>query len=123
KKDQTEIWVEDHSWFNRDEKGNIISHEGIIRDVTDRKRNEDRLRSLSRAVEQNPVTILITDITGRIEYVNPKFTDLTGYLPEEVKGKTSSILKSGATSTDEYSNLWKIIREGGEWQGEFKNVK
>lgn len=123
KKDLSEVWVEDHSWLNRDEKGNVISREGIIRDVTDRKRNEDRLRILSRAVEQNPVTILITDTLGRIEYVNPKFTDLTGYSPDEVKGQTPSILKSGATSPEEYSGLWQTIREGGEWQGEFKNIK
>ena len=123
KKDGSEIWVEDHSWYNTDEKGNILYHEGILRDVTDRKRVEDELRILSRAVEQNPASIVITDILGQIEYVNPKFTKLTGYLPNEVLGKNPRLLKSGSTNSAEYSDLWKTILAGGEWKGEFKNKK
>jgi len=123
RKDGSEIWVEDHSWFNTDDKGNIVFHEGIIRDITDRKRVDDQLRSLSRAVDQNPVSIVITDISGQIEYVNPKFSELTGYSPEEVIGKSPGILKSGATTPAEYTELWKTILSGCEWQGEFINKK
>jgi PAS domain S-box-containing protein len=123
KKDDSEIWVEDHSWFNTDENGTILFHEGIIRDVSDRKRVEDQLRSLSMAVDQNPVSIVITDTLGHIEYVNPKFSELTGYSPSEVLGKSPGILKSGATTPAEYAEMWKTILSGGEWQGEFINKK
>jgi len=123
RKDGSEIWVEDHSWFNTDEKGNILYHEGIIRDITDRKRVEDQLRSLSRAVDQNPVSIVITDTSGQIEYVNPKFSELTGYSPDEVIGRSPGILKSGVTTPAEYTELWETILSGAEWQGEFINKK
>ena len=68
-----------------------------IRDVTDRKQTENELRKLSRAVEQSPACIVITDLNGAIEYVNPKFSQLTGYSFEEVIGKNPSILKSDKT--------------------------
>ena len=123
RKDGSEIWVEDHSWDNIDENGDILYHEGIIRDITDRKKVEDKLRILSRAVEQNPASIVITDTLGQIEYVNPKFTELTGYSFDEVLGKNPRILKSGMTSPAEYVDLWKTILAGGEWQGEFTNTK
>lgn len=123
KKNGTEIWVEDHSWFINDEKGNVLFHEGILRDVTERKGVEDKLRSLSSAMEQNPASIVITNTLGQIEYVNPKFTKLTGYTLKEVLGKNPRFLKSGMTSSDEYVGLWKTILAGGEWQGEFKNKK
>jgi len=123
RKDGSKIWVEDHRWYNTDEKGNILYHEGIMRNVTERKRVEDELRILSRAVDQNPASIVITDTLGHIEYVNPKFTELTGYQLNEVLGKNPRILKSGLTSNAEYAELWKTILEGGEWQGEFKNTK
>ena len=123
RKDSSEIWVEDHSWNNIDENGNILYHEGIIRDINDRKKVEDKLRILSRAVEQNPASIVITDTLGQIEYVNPKFTELTGYSFDEVLGKNPRILKSGMTSPAEYVDLWKTILAGGEWQGKFTNTK
>jgi PAS domain S-box-containing protein len=91
--------------------------------VTDRKKVEDKLRVLSRAVEQNPASIVITDTFGLIEYVNPKFSELTGYSLNEVLGRNPRILKSGMTSSSEYAVLWKTIMAGGEWQGEFKNTK
>lgn len=83
---------------------------------------ERQLKILSRAIEQNPATIIITDIKGNIEYVNPKFTRLTGYSPEEVIGKNPRLLKSGNKSPEEYRRLWETIQSGGEWHGEFENV-
>jgi PAS domain S-box-containing protein len=88
-----------------------------------KKKAEDELKILSRAIEQNPVSILLTNIQGEIKYVNPKFTELTGYRPEEVMGKTPAILKSGFTSTEEYKELWTTISNGNEWRGEFRNKK
>ena len=123
KKDSSEIWVEDHGWYNNDEDGNTLFHEGILRDVTDRMKAEDKMRSLSSAIEQNPASIMITDTLGQIKYINPNFTELTGYTLSEVYDKKPGILKSGSTSAYEYANLWKTILAGNEWRGEFRNKK
>jgi PAS domain S-box-containing protein len=84
---------------------------------------EEELKILSRAIEQNPVSILLTNIDGEIKYVNPKFTELTGYTSDEVLGKNPSILKTGFTSVKEYKEMWSVITSGNEWRGEFRNKK
>ena len=84
---------------------------------------DERLTMLSRAVEQSPSVVLITDRSGHIEYVNPRFTDLTGYSLGEVLGKTPRILKSGTMSTETYRRLWNTILSGEEWHSEFLNKK
>ena len=84
RKDKSEMWVEDRDWYNTHEKGDILYHEGILRDMTDRKRVEDKLRSLSQAVEQSPVSTIITDAAENIEFVNTAFTTLTQYTMDEV---------------------------------------
>jgi len=94
-----------------------------FRDITERKHTEGRLRQLSLAVEQSPVSIVITDPQGKITYVNRKFTTSTGYASEEVLGHTPSVLKSGYTSSESYKTLWETIAGGGEWRGEFHNKK
>jgi len=90
-------------------------------DVTARKKAEDRLRILVRAVEQSPASIVITDTAGRIEYVNPRFEEVTGYAKEEVIGKNPRILKSGYNPPELYEALWRSIASGGEWRGELCN--
>jgi len=89
----------------------------------DRKRAEDSLRKLSTAVEQSPASIVITDTSGTIEYVNPKFTEVTGYSPAEAIGKNPRILKSGEMPPHEYARMWQAITSGCEWRGEFRNRK
>jgi diguanylate cyclase (GGDEF)-like protein/PAS domain S-box-containing protein len=96
---------------------------GILRDATESRRAEENLRKLSRAVEQSPVSVVITNAEGAIEYVNPKFVELTGYTASEVIGQNPSILKSGFTSDATYANLWTAITAGREWRGEFRNRK
>lgn len=96
-------------------------HHGVWRDVTERRRADERVRKLSRAVEQSPAVILITDRQGNIEYANPRFTELTGYTLEEVQGRNPRLLRSGETSEDDYRRLWETITHGGEWRGEFHN--
>lgn len=86
-----------------------------------RKKAEEELRKLSYAVEQSPASILITDAMGYIEYVNPKFTEMTGYTREEVIGKNPSILKAGEMATEIYKELWDTIKSGREWRGELLN--
>lgn len=79
------------------------------------------LKKLSTAVEQSPATVVITDRFGYIEYVNPKFEDITGYSAKEVIGAKPSILKSGDTNEEAYRDLWETISSGQTWHGEFKN--
>jgi PAS domain S-box-containing protein len=94
-----------------------------IIDITDRREAEQQLRKLSRAVEQSGSTIVITDTSGNIEYVNPKFTEITGYTFEEVLGQNPRILKSGFTSDEVYKQLWQTVISGKEWHGELLNKK
>ena len=110
-----------------------ISADGIsvyFRDITqrvmresERAMAEEQLRKLSQAVEQSPAVVVITDTAGFIEYVNPKFEQITGYSFEEVRGKKTNILKSGKTTPEAYQELWKTIISGSEWRGEFQNRK
>ncbi|MCC7373774.1 MAG: PAS domain S-box protein [Verrucomicrobiales bacterium] len=95
----------------------------IARDVSERRRAAEWLRKLSRAVEQSPSSILITDPQGRIEYVNRKFVAVTGYTEPEVLGKYPSLLKSGETPRDVYREMWQTITGGKEWLGELCNRK
>lgn len=93
----------------------------IIRDVTQQRRAEEQLRLFQRAVEQSPASIVITDPNGSIEYVNAKFSQVTGYAASEVLGQNPRILKSGFTSLEEYRTMWKTITSGQIWRGEFRN--
>lgn len=105
----------------RDESGKYYGRIWSFRDVTERRRNEAALRQLSAAVEQSPASIMITDPSGSISYVNRKFSECTGYSFEEVRGKTPGILNSGHSPREMYATLWQTIRQGKEWRGEFCN--
>ncbi len=114
----------------RNASGEVVATSRTARDITAQKQmeaalreSETRLRKLAVAVEQSPSTVIITDAEGRIEYVNPRFTQLTGYTLEEVRGQNPRILKSGATSPQEYEHLWQTVTAGGEWRGTFCNRK
>lgn len=95
----------------------------LVRDITDRKEKETNLRKLSQAIEQSPATIVITDVKGQIEYVNPAFETTTGYSFEEVNGKPTKILKSGKMNQSVYKELWGNISNGKEWHGEWINKR
>jgi PAS domain S-box-containing protein len=84
---------------------------------------EQQLRKYGRAVEQSPASVVITDPTGAIEYVNPKFTQVSGYSPAEVLGQNPRVLRSGEMPDEEYRRLWETIASGNVWQGEFHNKK
>jgi PAS domain S-box-containing protein len=99
---------------------NII---GFCTDITDRKKAEDEVRKLSHVVEQSPVCIAITNLSGTIVYVNDMFSKVTGYSFKEVVGKNPRILKSGEISKTQYAELWKLISSGRQWRGEFHNKK
>lgn len=89
----------------------------------DRIKTQDKIKQLSQAVEQSPVTIVITNTKGEIEYVNPKFSETTGYSFDEVVGQNPRVLKSGHTKPEDYKLLWQTLSAGNEWHGEFHNIK
>ena len=93
------------------------------REITQQKKSQAELSKLFQAIQQSPVSVVITDRDGIIEYVNPKFTDVTGYTQAEAIGRNPRILKSGHTPPEEYTELWKTITSGGVWIGEFRNKK
>jgi PAS domain S-box-containing protein len=95
---------------------------GIIMESRLGEQNE-HLRKLSRAVEQSPSMAMITDVQGNIEYVNPKFTEITGYQADELMGESPRLFKSDLTSPETYRELWSTIASGRVWQGEFLNRK
>ncbi|EDN70036.1 signal transduction histidine kinase [Beggiatoa sp. PS] len=95
----------------------------LQQDILERKRVEEELRKFSRAVEQSANTIVITDLDGKIEFVNPTFSIKTGYSYEEAIGKNPRILKSGKHPIEFYENLWATITQGNVWQGELLNKR
>ena len=95
----------------------------IRRNEINRLQDETNILRLSMAVEQSPASVVITDTTGNIEYINPKFSAVTGYNQDEAIGRNPRILKSGAHGPDFYTSLWNTISRGGVWRGEFMNLK
>ncbi len=121
--DRTSFWVRNTSRAVRDNEGRVLFFEGSLEDITERIQAEASIRKLSQAIEQNPASMIITDVTGKIEFVNTKFTQITGYSVAEVLGLNPRILKSGETTVEEYRELWKTIGSGGVWHGVFHNRK
>lgn len=95
----------------------------IARDISDRKRAEAELRLLSRVVQQSPASIVMTDPAGVITYVNERFTEVSGFTPEEALGQNPRVLKSGDMPPSVYRNLWQTIAAGRDWHGELHNRK
>ena len=114
-------WISDRGFPVFDERGEVFRRAGIATDITERRAREEQLKKLMLAVEQSPAGVMITDKQGAIEFVNPKFTEMTGYSPTEVAGKNPRILKSGLHGEDFYHEMWSRIASGLNWQGEFCN--
>lgn len=88
-----------------------------------RRRTQTGLQQLSQAVEQSPVSVVITDKNANIEYVNPKFTENTGYTLDEVIGENPRILHADESSITNYEDMWETLNSGKEWHGEFFNKR
>lgn len=115
----------------------LITVQGIIEDISDHVLTEELLREyqlrfedanlqlakFSHAIEQSANIVIITDLKGTIEYVNPKFTEVTGYAASEAVGQNPRILKSGRQSDAFYRDLWETITSGEQWYGEFQNKR
>jgi len=111
-------------WFSfKFSKGMENSLIVLAQDISKEKEKELLLSKLFKAIENSPTMVLITDIKGNIEFVNPKFEKITGYKLKEIQGLNPSFLKTDYTSEKEYRKLWNTITNGKTWHGEFKNRK
>ena len=123
RQDRSRVWISINERMVRAADGTVLCYEGTTQDITERKRGEEQLRKLSRAVEQSPAAVMITDPEGNIEHVNEKFSQVTGYSLDEVRGQNPRILKSGEVPPELYVRLWQTITSGHQWHGEFLNRK
>ncbi|MBN2523892.1 MAG: PAS domain S-box protein [Bacteroidales bacterium] len=122
-KDKKEKWVMDRGSANFDDKGNVMDLEGLLTDITRLKETEQELIILSKAVDQAPALIVITDKSGNIEYVNPKFSEVTGYTFDEAIKQDFRFLNSDKQSELIYEEVWKTILSGRAWSGELISKK
>jgi len=121
RRDGSEIFVADSAAPIREHGGEIIGVVLVFRDITERKRAEAHRELLTVAIEQAAETVVITDVHGTIQYVNPIFETVTGYSPAEAIGCNPSILKSGEQDGAFYRKLWETIASGQVWEGRLVN--
>jgi hypothetical protein len=122
-KDNSIVWVHLSVRLMKDIYGNPLYFLPTIEDITFQRQVQQKLNILLKAIEQSPVSIIITDYNGNIEYVNPKYEELTGYTLQESVGKNPRIIKSGLTPDEVYIGLWNTITSLKDWKGEFVNRK
>lgn len=106
-----------------DKAGKLTGYRGVSRDISKRYLAEKELHKLSAVVQQSPNTIIISDLDGKMEYINPAGCITTGYSYEELIGKSPSIFQSGETRKEVYNSLWGSLKSGKEWKGIFFNKK
>ena len=123
KKDGSPLSVSVTSSFRKDDHGNILGVEGVIRDITERKRAEEERTQLVTAIEQAAEAIIITDTNWIIDYVNPAFTAMTGYDGMEAIGRHLRLLKSGKHDRAFYRAIRETLTGGQVWSGRLTNMK
>lgn len=123
RKDGSIVWVNITVSLVRNNDKSPKYFVSVINDITDNKKNELELKKQAQAVFYCPVSIVVTDKTGTIEYVNPAFEIISGYKKEEALGKNPKIQSSGEGTREFYKNLWSTILKGEIWKGTFKNKK
>lgn len=104
-----------------DQYGQVVGMVGIGRDITEMKRANETIQKLTKSIEQSPSSIMITDLNGFIEYVNPTFSNETGYKREEVIGRLPRILNKGKLPDEVHRQLWEDLKAGRVWRGEYQN--
>lgn len=117
------IYYDSHYGPLLDSSGQRIGAFHVGRDITQRKKMEFEMQKLSMVVEQSPISMVIADLDGNIQYVNAAFTESSGYTAEEAIGQNPRILATGHTSKAEYSELWTRIKNGHPWRGVFYNKR
>ncbi len=115
------IWVRALVWAIRDAEGRVLAYEGSLEDVSEARRLEHERRLQAAALQAAANAVVITDREGRIVWVNPAFTSITGYEPSDVLGQAPNILKSGQHGSAFYLDLWATILSGRIWHGELVN--
>ena len=105
----------------KESEAELKKHRDHLEELVEQRTAE--LKKLSEAIKQSPASVVITDKTGNIEYVNAAFCEVTGYSVEEAIGQNPRILKSGQLSREYYQNLWQTILSGKIWKGDFINKK
>ena len=128
KREQSEVKIGDKYYLITvdpvyDESEKIKSFIHTVADITEKKKAESQMMLLKQAVENSGVSIIITDTSGIIQYVNPGFTKITGYTSEEAIGQNPRLLKSGKQTREFYRDLWDTILSGRKWEGEIVNKK
>jgi len=123
-KDESYKWIACRGVVvSRSDDGKPLRMIGTFADIDRRKAAEAQLRMLSTAIEQGPTSVAITNLDAEIEYVNPRFTTVTGYSLEEAKGKNPRVLQSGHTDKSVYPEMWHKLTNGERWAGEFVNKR
>lgn len=117
-KDGRLVHVENTNTPILNDAGTIIGFISIHRDVSERKRAEAKIKTLSKAIEQGPSSIIITNEEGKIEFVNNKYTQLTQYELSEVVGNFPRVFRPGFLSVMEFNNMWETLLKGETWHGE-----
>ncbi|MBI4665411.1 MAG: PAS domain S-box protein [Nitrospinae bacterium] len=123
RKDGVVRWVSNHCAVTLGDKGEILRQDGFLLDITDLMEAEDERDRLYAAIEQSAEVIMITDLNGVIQYVNPVFERITGYSRQEALGQTPRLLKSGQQPPELYDELWNVITSGNVWEGNFINKR
>jgi two-component system, cell cycle sensor histidine kinase and response regulator CckA len=118
-----ERWSRVTSSVSLNRKGKPDYLIALVDDLTERRQTEEQILKLLQAVEQSPLSIIITDKDGIIEFVNPKFAEVSGYQAHEMIGRQPSIMESGQTPDTVYKRLWACMTSGSIWEGEMLNRK
>jgi diguanylate cyclase (GGDEF)-like protein/PAS domain S-box-containing protein len=116
-------WYELQVSHLRDRRGKVIASLILLQDTTEQRSAEVEIVRLATVIEQANNAVIITDIDGNIEYVNPYFEDVTGYSSEEAIGHNPNILKSGYQDDSFYREMWDTITKGEHWEGNFVNKR
>ncbi len=115
------IWVHGLGRLDCDDAGTPVRMSGTIQDISARKQADERLRLTQEVFESASEGIVVTDRDATIIETNPAFSLITGYAPDELRGRNPRILQSGQHSPEFYAVLWKRLLKDGRWQGEFTN--
>ena len=120
-RDNSHRWIRSRGELIKNAQGKAIRFIGIARDITQQRANEERLKQASAVLECTHEGVVITDNTNTIIHINPAFSHITGYSPEEVIGQTPRMFKSGQHSPEFYQVMWKTLETHDQWSGEIWN--